>query len=83
MGYKRKKRTARRHFVRWWFLFSGSFQPTHNHFSGSKSEIYHGMHPTLDDSRVSSTMQGFVQSIAKQRLKLAHFIIFLYDRDRL
>ena len=77
MGYKRKKRTARRHFVRWWFLFSGSFQPTHNHFSGSKSENYRGMHPTLDDSRVSSTMQGSVQSIAKQRLKLAHFIISL------
>lgn len=83
MGYKSKKRTARRHFVRWWFLFSGSFQPTHNHFSRSKSETYQEMHPTLDDNRVSSTMQGSVQSIAKQRLKLAHFIIFLYDRDRL
>ena len=83
MGYKRKKRTARRHFVRWWFLFSGSFQPTHNHFSGSKSETYQEMHPTLDDSRVSSTMQGSVQSIAKQRLKHAHFIILPAIRGRL
>ena len=59
MGYRRRKRDTRRHFVGWRFPLSGSFQGTHLHFSGSKSEIYHGMHPTLDDSRVSSTIRSF------------------------
>ena len=65
MGYRRKKQTALNHFVGWQFPIPGPFQSTHDCFWGSKSEIYHGMHPTLDDSRVSSTMQGFVQSIVK------------------
>ena len=59
MGHKRKKQTALSHFVEWQFPSPGPFESHHTHFSESKSEIYHGMHPTLDDSRVSSTMRSF------------------------
>ena len=52
-------------------------------FRGRNQRLIQEMHPTLDDSRVSSTMQGSVQSIAKQRLKHAHFIFLPAIRGRL
>ena len=69
MACRRKKRTALRHFIGWRFPLSGSFQGTHLHFSGSKSEIYQEMHPTLDDSRVSSTMRSFRPKYRKSPCK--------------